>query len=407
MRIVEKLNNNMLFIDAEIVNQEKLKKFIIDEKMKRIHGGFQFSLDDLVLVRSIKEGMFPINGYYYPLNKDNCYIGSMNPFDFFFESIKFGYDTNYVGKHVFNHQEKNIDVYHPAYRDTKHFTINALSSNVSDIFMPSVIFNNRPIIIIEPLREKISNGLLANLNPIDTFFDLHNTRMEVSKNSVLLISEDKYQELIKSSQYKEMFDKFKVYLFRGEPSIACDIALLNLGILPQHSIGQRELIEEHYQDGNTIISDKKYLKLFRDYIEFLNQKYLNTSYIHLPKDIIESRRQYEHMYPGMLHTNTKFRNEEIANTMNYIISTYADYIEFLSKYANEEFKDKRAGMIDLIEYDVKEKYPLIRFTFMELHERYGKVMQDFLRDIQYDPFVHLTHEFNEKQLSKIDKIRIG
>lgn len=405
--IIEEINENMLFINADIVDQEKLKKYIINEKVKRINNGFQLSLDDLVLIRSIEEEMFPINGYYYPLNEDNCYKGTMNPFDYFFQSIKYGYDSDYVGGDVFNHKEEDTYVYYPVYRDTKHFTVNALSSNVSRMFMPSIIFNDRPIIIIEPMKERIDNGLLVNLNPVDTFFDLHDTCMKVSDNAILLIGEDKYKELIEKDEYKKMLNTHKIYLFRGEPKIACDIVLLHSGILPQHSIGQRELIEEEYRDGDNFISDKKYLSLFRHYIEYLNQEYLNASYIHLPKDIIKSRKKYEHMYPGLLHDNTTFRDEEKNYTMNYIISAYAEYMEYLSMFANAEFKEKKNNMINLIENDVKEKYPYIRFTFMELHDQYGSIMQDFLKDIKYDRFISLTQKFNEKQLSRIDKKRIG
>lgn len=404
---INKINDNLFFINADIVNTDELKKYIINEKIKRINNGFQFTLDDLVLIRSIKEGMFPVNGCYYPLDKDNCYKATLNPFDYFFQSIKFGYDDNYVGGDVLNHESNLVDIYHPVYRDTKHFTINSLSSNVSGLFMPTITFNDRPIIIIEPIKDKIDNGLIANLNPIDTFFNLHDTCMKVSDEAIFLINEDKYNELKETEEYKEIFNKHKIYLFIGEPSIACDMVLLNLGILPQHSIGQRELIEEHYNVGDKVISDKKYLKLFRNYIEYLNQVYLNSSYIHLPIDIIKSRKKYERMYPGMLHANTKFSDEETKNTMSYIISSYADYMKYLATLGNQEFNDKLDLMINLISDDVKDKYPFIRLTFFELHQQYKRILMNLLEEIKYDKFLNITQEFNDKALSKINKKRIG
>lgn len=407
MSIITSVDQNVFLINADLVNYDELKRYIIDEKVKRINNGFQFSLDDLVLVRSIKESLFPANGYYYPLNEENCYKGTLNPFNHFLSAIRYGYDKNYVGDGVFDHEEEKAYVYHPVYRDTKHFTINSLSSNINRLFVQTAIFNNRPIIIIEPLKEKIDNGLLVNLNPIDTFFNLHNTRMEVSSQAIILINEDTYKELIRHEENKEILNTHKIYLFRGEPSISCDIALLSLGILPQHSIGQRELIEEYYHEGSIEISDKKYLKLFRNYIEYLNQTYLKTSYIHLPKDIIESRKNYEHMYPGLLHVNTHFSDEETVNMMNNIISTYADYMEFLSAYANGEFKSNVDNMITLIDADVKQYYPRYRFNFMDLHEQYGNIMKEFLRNMTYKGFIDVTHNFNEKQLSKINKTKIG
>lgn len=405
--VIKKISENLIFINADIVNQDELKKYIIDEKVKRINTGFQFNLGDLVIVRSIKESMFPINGYYFPLDKDNCYKGTLNPFDTFFGFIKYGYDKNYIKGFSYDYDTSFTNIYHPVYRDTKHFTINALSSNINELLMPSITFNDRPIIIIEPMDEKINNGLLVNLNPIDTFFNLHNTCMEVSKRAVFLINEEKYKELIVKEEFKKIFNNHIIFLFNGTPSIACDIALLYLGILPQHSVGQRELIEESYNNGQEIVSDKKYLKLFRNYIEYLNQVYLNSSYIRLPKDIIASRKKYERMYPGMLHANTRFREEEVRNTMSYIIATYRDYMIYLAKLGNHDFKANLNDMINLIEYDVKDKYPTIKLTFFELQQQYERILKEYLSEVGYNKFINVTKEFNDKQLEKINKKRIG
>lgn len=405
--VINKINDCMFFINAMEVSKDELKKYIVDEKNKRIAMGFQFTLDDLVLIRSINEEMFPFNGCYFPLNKDNCYKKTLNPFDYFFQSIKFGYDENYLGRSVLSHESEMIDIYHPVYRDTKHFTINSLSSNISELFMPTITFNDRPIIIIEPMKEKIDNGLLVNLNPIDTFFNLHNTYMEVSKNAVFLISEDKFKDMKDNDEYKKMLGKHNIYLFKGDPSVACDVALLNLGILPQHSIGQRELVEEFYREKGFVKSDTEYLELFRCYIEYLNNEYLSSSYFHLSKDIIESRKKYEHIYPGLLHANTKFSEEETKNTMNYLIKAYADYMRYLSRFGNQEFNDKLYAMISLIEYDVKDKYPFIRLTFFDLQQQYERVLKDFLSKVKYNKFISITQEFNYKQISNINKKRMG
>lgn len=180
-----------------------------------------------------------------------------------------------------------------------------------------------------------------------------------------------------------------------------------MGILPIHSVGQRELIEESYFDGIKEISDKDYLKLFTDYIEYLNKYYLNSSYYNLPIDIMNSRIKYEHKYPGILHDNTHFRDEEILFTKKYIMKTYDEYMHLLATFGDDVFKANVDNMINLINSDVEEKYPLIRFTFFALHQQYEKMMSIYLEAVGYDKFMQLTNDFNSKQKAKVNKRRIG
>lgn len=187
--IVEKIKDNLFVIRDDLVDQEKLKRYIIDEKIKRVNQDFNFTLSDLVLVRSVREDMFPLYGFYYPLSENTGYKSTLNPFDYLFSSIKFGYDYNYLHKDLSDYKEEDTNLYHSIYRDTKHFTINHLSSNANGFFIPVTTFNNRPFIIIEPMQEHINNRLLVNLNPIDTFFNLHDTSMRVSNNAIFLINE--------------------------------------------------------------------------------------------------------------------------------------------------------------------------------------------------------------------------
>ena len=69
----------------------------------------------------------------------------------------------------------------PIYRDTVHFSINGLVSNL----WYTQGFTNRETVIIEPLENHM-NEKLINLNPVDTMIDVGKSDEPIKDNAIYI-----------------------------------------------------------------------------------------------------------------------------------------------------------------------------------------------------------------------------
>ena len=388
---------------------KKLKEYII---LKKNSYRNPLTIDDLYLVRITKGKYLPKNMIYFPLDHRNCLRYIDNPFKYII-----GWTEHKIGEYVNMDLggklekgafEKNkLATYY--YRDTKHFSINGIASNIYHFLGPRHIFDDGDCIIIEPLKNKIKDPRLVILNPLDTFFDFHEKEMKIGKDAIFIIKDSVYDTL-DSSTLKKLGDR-KVYPFDNDASTATDIVLLSIGILPQHSVEQSKLISENYYRGKQEISDEQYLNSFQDLIEKVSRTYLHQSYQNLPLEIIEERKiHFKEMVgiPGILHSETPYFKEEQEKNEQSEIKTYQEYMLGLIPLIDSIHEETIRKIIYTIEYDVKDRnnLPIVE-TFYETYHEHEKELLNIMLELSYPNFQKYTEEFNQKKLKKIDKNRIG
>ncbi len=405
MEYFKQINQNLRYLDVSNIDATKLRDYIVLEKIKRVNSGFKFSLDDLILVRCMYEESFPRSGYYYPYSELNCYMEEKNPFGDYILNMINSKVSNLLSSNLDGFSNDQINIKHAAYRDTKHFTINGISSDIDDCIYNST-FTDRPIVIIESFKEKISDNRLVNINPVDTFFDLHDSRMKVSDNAVILINEEVYNNMIKDDVINEYLSKMNVVIFKGSITVSTDVVLLSLGIMPQHEKNQSILVMESTEDLS--LSDQAYLVMFMNYIEEISMKYLGISYLHLSSRINFLRKKdFGQYFPGILHCDTKYYTMEDEKTREYLCRAYADYIYKVIRKIEPKYMLYYEEMMESIYEVVNKRYPFYELNFQDLYNKFGQIILSLLKISGYDKFYSLTQEFNEIQLRRVNKMMIG
>ena len=71
-----------------------------------------------------------------------------------------------------------LKLQYPLFRNTKHFSLNGLASNVVVLCKATATFDNKEIIVIEPFKDHLGDNLV-NLNPVDTFYDLEDSSFKM------------------------------------------------------------------------------------------------------------------------------------------------------------------------------------------------------------------------------------
>lgn len=102
---------------------------------------------------------------------------------------------------------------------------NETESGTSNWTLNGTNLTGKDFIIIEPLKEQISNPRLANINELDTWFD---GEIKLSSRAIILISEETYRILCSEHpNYKEQSQNQNITLFRGDENLALKMLLYN------------------------------------------------------------------------------------------------------------------------------------------------------------------------------------
>lgn len=161
-----------------------------------------YDLDDCVLVRTTD--IFPFNGIVETPVHGNAYAFTSS--DIIGEAILDVLRKKYSGDELLK-ESKKYEVCFEIFRTTIHFCINGLVT--SHMYGN---FEGRPYAIIEPLKHHIMDKSLCSLNACDTYF---NDDMVLSDEAVLVITEDKFNEIKNDLLYVDTLSKFKIFVYRG------------------------------------------------------------------------------------------------------------------------------------------------------------------------------------------------
>jgi hypothetical protein len=378
-----------------------LREKVILAKEEFISSEKNLDIDDLYMVRSMDK--LPESLSYKSYSNSGGYQTMSNPFSSLLPMMM---------------DREVLDIVCPCHRDTIHFTINGL---VSNLWFTNG-FTNRGIVSIEALINHL-NYKLVNLNPIDTMIDVGKEEEQIKENAIFIFSKKEYDDL--SEDMKESISSHKIYLFDSDKLSASeediqrsypllemitDFVLCHNGILPQHSINQTILREEDFSDGDWIDgkyisnshSDKDYLKRFTDLIDKISLEQFGISYYNL-SDEIKANREVNKDRPGVSHYDTKYWNEEIINNNRLRKETFDRYLDFL---------EQRVKLPSDILDDIHDKY--YKYIDSEFNENnYGGIVysappglsfnqeNEIKKIVSYDKMIELTNEFNDMEIDRI------
>lgn len=244
-------------------NEEELDKQNEDLARRKIVSDITYS--DMAFVRITEN--FPRFGVVEVMDK---YTGlEAMPMYFFEEEIK-----------AINSKEdlSKYELLDFRSRGTVHGCINGLVSDVE-----GSVFSDREIMIVElDFENIIHNPGLMNLFEADTYLgnqeDDINKRFafKLSKKAVILVSVEKYKELIQNPESKKMLKDLNICIYKGDKKIALHKLLVENGIV------YGGISTQSYAMGNKDTMVKKYLEKLTEKLKIivsdLNQKGRNVTY---------------------------------------------------------------------------------------------------------------------------------
>lgn len=374
-----------------------LRKMVIKAKQEFVESGKKLSDSDLFLVRTMSE--LPDNLVYQSFSNRGAFTKMKNPFERIME------DRGLSDEQI---NEKKLVC--PIYRDTVHFSINGIVSNL----WYTDRFTNRGITVMEPIANHFDR--LVNINPVDSFIDVGMTDEPIKNNAVFIIDKNIYLGL--SQEMKNKIASGKLYLFDSKkyesdevnedyPSpleIVSDMVICHNGSLPQHTVSQFLLRNETCNYEGNHYSDKEYLKMFTDLIDKISTEVFNVSYYTL-NDKIKAKREVDKDNYGVFHSDTKYYEEEQSKNYNYRLDTIRKYLSFLheelglSKETMEYIYDCYCRYVDL-NYS-RESYGgrgMWRLSLVNYDDA-----NDFINKVSFDKFIEVTDEFNRNQMELLNK----
>ena len=382
--------------------ETRLKPLIIDSKCDIVSYGIPFRLDDLFLVRAMQE--LPNDLIYRSFTNSHTCGSITNPFSSIVSNIVDGpYSFN-------NTNDKRLEIIYPLHRDTIHFSINGLVSNIN---REGKSFASNPIVVIEPFKDYCFSHLV-NINPVDTMVDVGRKDEPIKGNAVVVMPKVLYNCL--SPYMKRALFGRKVFLYdldiiditdcTNYMQVLTDCAICFIGGLPQHSVLQNYLVPESYLNpiNNQYVSDAGYLKKFTDYIDRFSGIKVGVSYYDLNPEIKAKRLQYNYgeQINGVIHRDTKYWDEEISKNAAAILTYIKRYLDTLEiklglseKLANEIYARFEASVAE--HYSIDNYLPTSSLVSL-LHNEEAR---EFIKLVTPERFIEVTEDFNRESLEQI------
>ena len=121
-------------------------------------------------------------------------------------------------------------LYEPVhFRSTKHFTINTPLSFTGSY---NNVASNRKFIVIDTPENFVKSGYGYSADYQDAYLDITHEPLEISKDAIILIHAEDYDEILKNEGVRKDLEKRKVIRFKGDEALAINMVLTEEGILP-------------------------------------------------------------------------------------------------------------------------------------------------------------------------------
>lgn len=140
-----------------------------------------------------------------------------------------------VDDKVVNDALKGVDkylasIYMPThFRSTKHFTINTPLGVTGDY---NSVSTDRNFIVIDDINNFISSGYAYSIAYHDAYLDVTHKGLPISPNAVILINQSKYEQMQNDEKLLAELKKRRVIIFKGDETLAINMVLTEMGVLP-------------------------------------------------------------------------------------------------------------------------------------------------------------------------------
>ena len=138
------------------------------------------------------------------------------------------------------------------FRSTKHFTINTPLGATGDY---NGVSSERNFTIIDTMDNFLNSGYAYSIAPHDAYLDVTHEPLVLSNQAIVLINEEKYVKLKENQELMNALQNKKVIRYKGSETIAVDMILTELGIIPTR-VGM-----SYYEDSKGIAKTKTEEKL--------------------------------------------------------------------------------------------------------------------------------------------------
>lgn len=119
-------------------------------------------------------------------------------------------------------------------RETNHFPFYGIVKTADEEFetgekashwtLNGANLQQKDYIIIEPFEEQVNNPGLANINEVDTWFEQD---VQLSKRAIILMAEEKYDEMCENDRFKRMTQNLNIALYKGNQVLALKMLLFD------------------------------------------------------------------------------------------------------------------------------------------------------------------------------------
>ena len=259
------------------------------------------------------------------------------------------------------------------FRSTKHFTINTPLSITGNYNSVSA---KRNFIVLDEIDNFINSGYVYSIAPHDAYLDVSHEPLELSSKATILIQEEKYETL--KEKYKEELKNKRVIIFKGDETIAQDMFLTQIGVLPSR-------VGAAYLDDT---EDIVYKKTEEGLQELAKEKNIYYDKSHGGGLKIEGGGHFSNYFDdknndwnNSLENLVEFLKEKFPNIKDTItplsLTSLTEADKLLDRIDNEELLAEA-----LKEYNqkVKENIELSRKSYLEDRKTIPKSISDIFKE---------------------------
>ncbi|MFG6318991.1 MAG: hypothetical protein K1W33_03895 [Clostridia bacterium] len=257
------------------------------------------------------------------------------------------------------------------FRSTKHFTVNTPLGVTGDYNSVSA---DRDYIIIDDMNAFLDSGYGYSVAYHDAYLDVSHESLPISENAVVLINDEKYERIMQDEKRAAELAQRKVIRFKGDESIAIDMVLTEMGVLPSQ-IGFRYA---NYDNEIRSILDSSIRELAEEHDIFFDMSHagdVEAQKGHFSNYYDDKNKDYEKAnqeFIGFLREKFSEHEELFPEYLRLTESTSQDIIQALGTTAllgaideyNELAKNKASESLEKYKEDRKNITPEVHDKFV-------------------------------------------
>ena len=338
--------------------------------------------EQLLFIR--KAHTFPLDRVVEPIGEYSGMEPASNPFESVL--LKKGIDV------------KDYEILVPRYRATSHWCINGIVGDHAGNCFDGDLF------IIEEASEHKDDSQLLNMRPEDTFFlgDL-----KLSPKSKIMMSVEKYKELLQDPKMKKQLERIKVVLFKENPNEALKCYMNDNGYVWGDisawgyalGRGKNKEAQTDYLSKLTYSIEHKKVQGF-EMCASVTDEGLMIEYVKNPESKEKMRETISKAYekrgwpkPETIGEEFQFRN--VSRMMDDYLAE-VETMEFLS-LLESKFPDKQAQIQKLTKL---YKKGISQSNNDTVGKVYDACAQELAEEIGLENILEVTKEFNQSQRKK-------